>query len=323
MNLFSEIYNCYYQIMKSILINQSALTLSELRTNISNTGYEESLLYLIPKLTTGEWDLLEQKDDVFLSKISENFYVPLTQLQKAYVKTILQDERIQLFLDADERIRLQDLFADVSVLWKPEDFYYYDRFSNKDDYGNPHYQQHFRTLISAIDNRQYVDISYESKTGHRVHHHYLPCRLEYSIKNDKFRLLGIEQSNRNGDRIEILNLDRMKEVELLPAFVSQIPDIDRSIRNSYYKEPVRLRIHTERNALERTMLQFANYEKNTTKIDDNTYECLIYYNQKMETELLIEVLSFGPMIEVLGNERFLEQLRRRLKKQKLLFSQFL
>ena len=309
--------------MKSILINQSALTLSELRTNISNTGYEESLLYLIPKLTTGEWDLLEQKDDVFLSKISENFYVPLTQLQKAYVKTILQDERIQLFLDADERIRLQDLFADVSVLWKPEDFYYYDRFSNKDDYGNPHYQQHFRTLISAIDNRQYVDISYESKTGHRVHHHYLPCRLEYSIKNDKFRLLGIEQSNRNGDRIEILNLDRMKEVELLPAFVSQIPDIDRSIRNSYYKEPVRLRIHTERNALERTMLQFANYEKNTTKIDDNTYECLIYYNQKMETELLIEVLSFGPMIEVLGNERFLEQLRRRLKKQKLLFSQFL
>lgn len=323
MNLFSEIYNCYYQIMKSILINQSALTLSELRTNISNTGYEESLLYLIPKLTTGEWDLLEQKDDVFLSKISENFYVPLTQLQKAYVKTILQDERIQLFLDADERIRLQDLFADVSVLWKPEDFYYYDRFSNKDDYGNPHYQQHFRTLISAIDNRQYVDISYESKTGHRVHHHYLPCRLEYSIKNDKFRLLGIEQSNRNGDRIEILNLDRMKEVELLPAFVSQIPDIDRSIRNSYYKEPIRLRIHTERNALERTMLQFANYEKNTTKIDDNTYECLIYYNQKMETELLIEVLSFGPMIEVLGNERFLEQLRIRLKKQKLLFSQFL
>lgn len=318
MNLFSEIYNCYYQIMKSILINQSALTLSELRTNISNTGYEESLLYLIPKLTTGEWDLLEQKDDVFLSKISENFYVPLTQLQKAYVKTILQDERIQLFLDADERIRLQDLFADVSVLWKPEDFYYYDRFSNKDDYGNPHYQQHFRTLISAIDNRQYVDISYESKTGHRVHHHYLPCRLEYSIKNDKFRLLGIEQSDRNGDRIEILNLDRMKEVELLPAFVSQIPDINRSIRNSYYKEPVRLRIHTERNALERTMLQFANYEKNTTKIDDNTYECLIYYNQKMETELLIEVLSFGPMIEVLGNERFLEQLRRRLKKQKRL-----
>ena len=66
------------------------------------------------------------------------------------------------------------------------------------------------------------------------------------------------------------------------------------------------------------MLHFANYEKNTAKIDDDTYECLIYYNQSMETELLIEVLSFGPMLTVIGNERFLKSLRARLKKQKAL-----
>ena len=172
--------------------------------------------------------------------------------------------------------------------------------------------------MSAISNRQYVDISYETRTNHRVHHHYLPCRLEYSIKNDKFRLLGSCQSNQTGNRIEILNLDRMKNVSLLPEFAKQLPDINESIRSFYYKEPVHLRIHTERNALERTMLQFANYEKNTTKINDNTYECTIYYNEKMETELLIEVLSFGPMIEVLGNERFLGQLKQRLRKQKRL-----
>lgn len=66
------------------------------------------------------------------------------------------------------------------------------------------------------------------------------------------------------------------------------------------------------------MLQFANYEKNTKKIDENTYECLIYYNKKNETELLIEVLSFGPMIEVLGNKPFLQQIKQRLQKQKML-----
>lgn len=318
MDLFSDIYNCYYQIMKSILINNSPLTLSELRTSISETGYEESLLYLIPKLTSGEWNLLKRKKDVFLSRLSEEFYVPLTNLQTSYIKTILQDERIQLFLNEEECSRLQNLFADVPVLWKPNDFYYYDRFSNGDDYENPDYQQHFRRLVSAISNRQYVDISYETKTNHRVHHHYLPCRLEYSIKNDKFRLLGSCQSNQTGNRIEILNLDRMKDVSLLPEFAKQLPDINESIRSFYYKEPVHLRIHTERNALERTMLQFANYEKNTTKINDNTYECTIYYNEKMETELLIEVLSFGPMIEVLGNERFLGQLKQRLRKQKRL-----
>lgn len=60
---------------------------------------------------------------------------------------------------------------------------------------------------------------------------------------------------------------------------------------------------------------FANYEKNTTRIDENTYECLIYYNQGMETELLIEVMSFGPMITVVGNDRFLNSLKKRLENQ--------
>ncbi len=322
MNLFSETYNCYYQIMQSILTNQSAFTLTQLQTSISEIGYEESLLYLVPKLKNKEWDLLKEKDGVFLSKISKNFYVPLTLLQKAYIKTILQDKRIQLFFDIDELKHLQSLFADVSVLWKPSDFYYYDQFSNRDNYENPDYQQHFRTLVTAISHKQYVDISYESKTNHRIHHHYLPCRLEYSIKNDKFRLLGIEESARSKNRVEILNLDRMQKVTLLPAFAKKFPDINKSIRTDYYKEPVRLLIHTERNTLERTMLQFANYEKNTRKIDEHTYECLIYYNKKAETELLIEVLSFGPMIEVLGNEPFLQQIKQRLQKQKQLQNTF-
>lgn len=333
MELFSEIYNCYYQIMKSILEEKSEFSMEELRTRITDQGYEESLLYLVPKLTSGEWQLFEQNGDTFVSKLPGDFFVPLTNLQKSYIKSILQDIRIQLFFTTEELQQLQELFADADILWKPEDFYYYDRFSNRDNYENVEYQKNFRTLVNAIRNHQYVDISYESRLSHRVHHHYLPCRLEYSIKNDKFRLLGTVKESKRHNReltnwdskpkkdesqpnVEILNLERMQSVSLLSEYATVIPDINQSIRSTYYKEPVRLLIHTDRNALERTMLQFANYEKNTTKIDDNTYECLIYYNQKMETELLIEVLSFGPMIEVLGNERFLQMVKERLHRQR-------
>ena len=83
---------------------------------------------------------------------------------------------------------------------------------------------------------------------------------------------------------------------------------------------MRILINNRRNALERAMLQFANYEKNTRKIDDNTYECLIYYNKSTETELLIEILSFGPMIKVVGNEMFLSLIKKRLKRQKTIFA---
>lgn len=320
MELFSEIYNCYYQIIKSILECKPELSLDELRSHISENGYEESLLYLIPKLQSGEWNLFEQDGDTYISRLTGDFYVPLTELQKSYIKAILQDLRMQLFLEKHEIENLHNLFADTPALWNPDDFYYYDRYSNRDAYEKEEYQQHFRTLVNAIRNRQYVDITYESQSNRRVHHHYLPCRLEYSIKNDKFRLLGTVKGNKK-QQVEILNLDRMIDVQLLPTYAAAVPDIDSSIQHSYYKEPVHLLIHTERNALERTMLQFANYKKNTTKIDDNTYECFIYYNQKMETELLIEVLSFGPMIEVLGNERFLATLKQRLYKQKRLMKQ--
>lgn len=320
MELFSEIYNCYYQIMKSILQNHSALTSGQLQQQICENGYEESVFHLIPKLSAGEWNLLSKDGDVYYSRISEDFSVPLTTLQKAYLKTLLQDERIQLFFSQEQLAQLSELLKDSEILWQQDDFHYYDRFSNKDDYSDPSYQKHFRTLLQAISGKQYVDICYESKTGHRVHHHYLPCRLEYSIKNDKFRLLGISRQHQHDHRTDTLNLERMCEVTLLPEQVDELPDINERIRASYYKEPVRLLIHIDRNALERAMLQFANYEKNTTRIDAHTYECLIYYNQAMETELLIEVLSFGPMIEVLGNERFLAQLKRRLHKQKRLFA---
>ncbi len=92
-------------------------------------------------------------------------------------------------------------------------------------------------------------------------------------------------------------------------------DLNALIQSSYYKEPLKLQIVNKRNALERAMLHFANYEKNTSRIDEDTYECLIYYNQNMETELLIEVMSFGPMLTVLGSDGFLTLLKARLRRQ--------
>ena len=180
------------------------------------------------------------------------------------------------------------------------------------------YRRNFRTLLKAQKQRQYVDLDYTSPAGTRVHHHYVPARLEYSVKNDKFRLLALKNTGNGRMRLDILNIARIQSVQLTDKTLSSNIDLNSLIRNSYYKEPLILHIVNKRNALERAMLHFANYEKNTTKIDENTYECLIYYNQSMETELLIEVISFGPMLTVIGSEKFLESLRSRLKKQRLL-----
>lgn len=313
--LFSEVYNCYFQVIKSLIEAQKYISKQEVTYRIQKSGFEESLLTLLPKLTEKGWGFYENDKTMFCSKLSTDFYVPLTDLQKSYLKAILMDDKIALFLDDDELTAINAALGDVTPLYRPEDFYYYDRFADEDDYQNPTYKKHFRMIQNAIERHQYLDIAYESRFGHRVHHYYLPCRLEYSMKNDCFRLLAVNRNVRRSQRVEILNLSRIHEITKSSETAAQIPNINQLLRRSYYKEPVRILIKDRRNALERAMLQFANYEKFTRKIDDNTYECLIYYNKKTETELLIEILSFGPMIKVVGNDGFVRLIKERLSRQ--------
>ena len=373
MELFSEIYSCYYQLLRHILCSQNALTMQEIREQISQEGFGESMLSIIPKLEDGSWNLFKKDGDLYRSKISSAFTVPLSALEKSYLKALLLDPRIGLFLDREQVEYLQNALAAVSPLWKPEQFYCFDRFSDGDPYADESYRSCFLTLLQAQKQNRYVGIDYTSPKGNRLHHHYVPARLEYSVKNDKFRLLALQPvsssfalrsrgKNRNlahwktdaplmncaalqstqensvdscpknnlsradastlrhaqettNFKLEILNISRIRSVSLLEKRLPAPADLNAIIRRTYYREPLKLRIVNRRNALERAMLHFANYEKNTTKIDEDTYECLIYYNQGMETELLIEVMSFGPMLQVIGNDRFLNLLKNRLHRQ--------
>lgn len=315
MELFSEIYSCYFQVMRRLLTCQNALTIDEIRSRICKEGFEESLLAMIPKLENGSWNLFERENELYLSKIDAAFLTPLSSLQKSYLKALLSDPRMALFLSQEQFEALGGMLDSVEPLWSQEQIYYYDRFADGDPYTDETYRCNFRTLLSAQKRSQYVDLDYNSPSGTRVHHYYVPVRLEYSVKNDKFRLLALKHVKGGRLRLETLNLARIQKVCLIDkCFTSQI-DLNTLIQDSYYKEPLRLHIINKRNALERAMLHFANYKKNTRKIGENTYECLIYYNQSMETELLIEVLSFGPMLKVIGNDRFLDSLKNRLKKQ--------
>lgn len=342
MELFSEIYSCYYQVLRHILGSQTALTIQEIRQRICLEGFGESMLSIIPKLEDGTWNLFQKDGELYRSKVSSPGACPLSDLERSYLRALLSDPRIGLFLDEEQTAYLSNALASVTPLWKPEQFYCFDRFLDGDPYEDETYRSCFRTLLQAQKQGLYVDIDYTSPKGTRLHHHYIPARLEYSVKNDKFRLIALKPVSassalRSGGRrydthrknagtpqasqdtpkfkLEILNISRIRSVSLLKKTAPSPADLNAIIRRTYYKEPLKLRIVNRRNALERAMLHFANYEKNTTKIDEDTYECLIYYNQGMETELLIEVMSFGPMLTVIGNDRFLNLLRDRLQRQ--------
>lgn len=319
MRIFSEIYGCYYNIIYRLLSDYGKITDKEITEIIREKGYGESMLFLLPKLKDDVWE--------FFGEARPNPVIPLTSYQKSWLKTILMDKRINLFLEQEEVQGLVEQLSEVEPIFRQEDLCYSDIFLDGDDYSDDKYREFFRTVVEAIRKNEVLDIEYNPIPSKRVRHYFIPCRLEYSIKNDCIRIYGVEEKSEK--KLYQINLGKVVMVKATGRYISRDmrPDVDRLLEREYMKEPVTVLIKTERNALERAMLQFANYRKNTSryveKRDDDfdgttkeIYKCEIFYGQGNETELLINILSFGPMVKVIGSERFLKQLKERLKKQR-------
>ena len=64
------------------------------------------------------------------------------------------------------------------------------------------------------------------------------------------------------------------------------------------------------------LLHFSHFEKQAEKIDDEHYKLILKYDKDDETELVIRILSFGPMVKVIEPYNFVELIKKRLEMQK-------
>lgn len=325
MELFSEIYNCYYQVVARILEEASQTTISptEMTRIAEKYGYDESALTIIPHLLDGDWALLipDEGGKNFASRLSQPVRVPFTSLQKSWLKTLLEDERIGLFFTDEQLELLRQLLADTAPLYDPSAFQYFDHYQDRDVI-NSSFRQHFQLILKAIEQHQTLKLSYYSVKGRLMEFTYLPCRIEYSAKDGKFRLYALYR-RRNGWRMDILHIGRILKIEETGYYIEEPIDMDQFTEDSLCQEPIVIEISDDRNALERTMLHFSCYQKKVERIDETgKYRCSIYYDKTRETELLIQVLAFGPVVRVLGPDSFLNQVRKRVSRQQKLTISF-
>ena len=110
--------------------------------------------------------------------------------------------------------------------------------------------------------------------------------------------------------IAALNLSRIVDVKLLEQY-SAGEDVTLVLK----KEKLVLEVKDERNALERVMLHFSHFEKETIRLEEKKYQLTLWYEKEDKAELLIRVLSFGPMIRVMEPDSFISLVRERLQKQ--------
>lgn len=299
--LFSEVYGTYYNVLAKLLERavEGSLTQEAMNDIIWEKGFEESILAIPEALESQTWPLI--KDD-FSTPLEHTPTMPLTTLQKRWLKALLSDPRIKLFDPP------MDGLEDVEPLYPPNTFVYYDRYNDGDPFDDPGYIKRFRCILSAIRHKRWLRIQF---TGHRGLPHYwrcIPYKLEYSAKDDKFRLISA-----NKREALSINLARITQCFMLEPY-----EEEEYRPRAMKKRILVLELTDERNALERAMLHFSHLDKETERIDDTHYKITLFYEREDETELLIRVLSFGPMLKVLFPEDFVGKLKERLEKQKKL-----
>ncbi len=296
--IFNEIYSVYYNTVAKIIsaiINENAdeKTLNKI---VAAHAFGESMFSILPSLKSGKWQLVNADLTTPLGHIPT---MPLTLMQKQWLKALSLDPRIKLF---DVNF---DGLEDIEPLFTPEDYCIYDKYDDGDPYDDPKYIAHFRTILSAIKNKQNIKIEMVNRRGNTVYSRCVPIRIEYSEKDDKFRLV-----TSGCQFIKTVNIARITKCKLYNG-----DDIIESSPPEPPYETITLKVSEARNSLERCLMHFAHFEKRAEKLDDH-YLLHIKFQSDDEPEMVIRVLSFGPTVEVLGSEGFKALVIDKLKKQK-------
>lgn len=270
----------------------------ELHRIIHEHAFGESILEIEPAISEERWQLIRADGTTPLRHVPS---MPLTLLQKRWLKAISSDPRMVLFGDA-----VPD-FPDVEPLLTPEDVLVFDKYSDGDPYGDETYQRNFRVILSAIRERYPLSIKMENRRGGTLRQVLLPEHLEYSEKDDKFRLIGFGRL-----REGTVNLARIISCE--PYTEPYEFHLNRKTPKS--SKTVEFELIDQKNALERVLLHFAHFEKQAERLAEDRYRVTITYDKSDETELVIRLLSFGPMLKVTAPQSFVELIKERLLQQK-------
>lgn len=296
--IFNEIYSAYYNAVAGIIssVIEGNTDEKELNKIVSEKAFGESVLTVLPSLKSEKWQLVH-KD--LTTPIKNKPTMPLTLLQKMWLKAITLDSRFKLF-----GVKIAGLDG-VEPLFRPEDINVYDRYADGDPYEDEEYIDNFQTILKALRERKTVKFEMVNKNGKRVYPVCLPIRLEYSEKDDKFRLVT------SGCKyVKTVNLAKIQNCRIYQGKANveeHTPEMS--------QDTIVLKVSEERNTLERCLLHFAHFEKRAEKSGEE-YLLYINYSTEDEAELVIRVLSFGPTVEVLGSESFKNKIINKLKSQK-------
>ena len=165
--IFSELYGAYYNTIAAILTEAIAHPITDQCMNeiIKKYAFSESVWAIPDAIKEERWQLILPDGT---TPIKNKPSMPITLLQKQWLKAIGCDPRIKLFGDFDLD------YADVDPLFLPTDYIIFDKYSDGDDFTDENYISNFRLILDAIKNKYPLRIETLNRKGNLVGQVVLP-----------------------------------------------------------------------------------------------------------------------------------------------------
>ncbi len=293
--IFHEIYGAYYETVARIIRTalKGDLDRDLMLRIVRETAFQESVLSIPEALESGRWPFLGPD---YAPRLLHDPVRPMTHIEKQWLKALLQDPRVTLFCVDDAGLE------DVEPLFQADDFVYFDRNTGGDPFGDPDYIAVFRLLLEAVTGRKQIHLRLAPGSESLS---VFPTTLEYSALDDRFRL----RFRTDGGKERSVDVSRVTECRAEEGAVPDFPGVH------YAAGELVLMIRDERNTLERVLLHFSHFKKRTARIEEGLYRMTMEYQEEDRDEIILRILSFGPMVKVLSPPAVREGLVGKIKQQ--------
>lgn len=312
MELFNDYKNRYYRCIQNIInqiYNGEKYDKKDIRKILHNAYLEEESI-LVNELVNKNFFKFE--DDIVKLRIDYNIPIRLNDLELAYLKMFVEDDEFNKVLNDEILEKLKKNLNDVQSL----DYNKFWKRENIDKYGdslkNNEIRNNILILEKAILNNKYIKYSSKNRNGDIFENKIAyPYKIEYSIKNNKYRLIIFFDNRAIKINIDsITNIKILEERDVLEKEKIQIQDFIKNRKN--IGEPLVLKIEDNNNTLDRCFNLFSAYDKKYYYDTDNNLILNIYYHNFDEAEIVRDILSLGKSVIVLEPKKIRNKVVERI-----------
>lgn len=317
MELFNDYKNRYYRCIQNIIndiYNGEKYTKQDIR-KILQDAYLEQEFVLVDEFVNGKF--FEFEGDMAKLRIDSNIPIRLNDLEIAYLKMFVEDEEFNKVLDEEILTKLKQKLDKIYSLnynqyWERESI---DKFGDSLD--NPEFRNKIITLEKAILDNKFIKYSSKNRKGDVFEDKIAyPYKIEYSIKNNKYRLIVFGDNRAikiNIDSITKIEILEDKDFSLKDKSISQDEKIKEFINNKKnIDKPIVLKIEDNKNTLDRCFNLFSAYDKKYYYDDNNNLILNIYYHDFDEAEIVRDILSLGKSVIVLEPKKIRDKVVGRI-----------